>query len=113
MGKCNYPECILCVVHCHMHAIDFSVAPPAFKWACETDDLCMIICPKGAVEMPNLETTHGAMAPKAGKQHLFLKLLEEAEAEGRFRRLVLWDKIGWDNPAYKIRRRPIFVIEED
>jgi hypothetical protein len=53
------------------------------------------------------------MAPKAEKQHPFLKLLEEAEAEGRFRRLVPLDQIGWDNPVYKIRKRPIFVIEED
>jgi flavodoxin/formate hydrogenlyase subunit 6/NADH:ubiquinone oxidoreductase subunit I len=113
MERCDYPECTLCVNHCPMDAIDFSITPPVFKWNCEADDLCIVICPKGAIEMPNVEKTHGAMVPKAGQHHPFLKLLEEAEAEGRFRRLVPLDQVGWDNPVYKIGKRPIFDIEED
>lgn len=113
MEKCDYPECTLCVDHCPMNSIDFSVNPPVFKLSCETDDLCLVICPKGAIEMPNVDTTHALMgAKKEDKDHPFVKMLEEAEAEGRFRRLIPMDKIGWDTPIYKIKKRPIFDIKE-
>jgi hypothetical protein len=96
-----------------MNSIDFSENPPVFKLNCETDDLCLVICPKGAIEMPNVDTTHALMgAKKEDKDHPFVKLLEEAEAEGRFRRLIPMDKIGWDTPVYKIKKRPIFDIKE-
>ncbi len=116
MEKCKYPECTICVDHCPMHSIDFSVTPPVFKWNCEGDDLCWIICPEGAIEITNLETTHAAMAARPAEDrehdHPFLKLLAEAEAKGRFRRLTPLDKIGWDNLIYTIKRHPRFSIEE-
>lgn len=111
MEKCTHPECTLCVDHCPMNSIDFTVTPPAFKNSCEMCDLCWVICPKGAVEIANLETTYGRIS-HVGLDHPFLKLLEEAEARGRFRRLVPLDKIGWDNLIYKIDRYPRFSIEE-
>jgi NAD-dependent dihydropyrimidine dehydrogenase PreA subunit/flavodoxin len=112
MEKCTYPECTLCVDHCPMNSIDFSVTPPVIKWNCEGDDLCWVICPQDAIEITNLETAH---IPKLMKNtdHDFAKLLAEAEAKGRFRRLVPLDKVGWDNPIYKIKKYPRFVIEED
>ncbi len=113
MDKCTYPQCTLCADHCPMQAIDFSVTPPAFKWSCEGCDLCWVICPEGAIEITNLDTTHAGMAPKGPElDHHFLKLLEEAEAKGKFRRLVPLDKIGWDNVIYKMTRHPRFAIEE-
>jgi len=112
MEKCDYPECQLCIEHCPMNSIDFSVTPPVFKYNCETDDLCMVICPKGAIEMTNLETTHALMvAKKEDTDHPFVKLLEKAEQEGKFRRLVPLNHIGWDNPIFKIKKRPIFDIK--
>jgi hypothetical protein len=46
-------------------------------------------------------------------EHGFNKLLDEAEATGKFRRLVPLDKIGWDNPIFKIKQHPRFDIEEE
>jgi hypothetical protein len=40
-------------------------------------------------------------------------LLAEAEAKGRFRRLMPLDKIGWDNIIYKNPKHPRLMIEEE
>lgn len=112
-AKCTYPQCTICADHCPMQAIDLSAKPPTFSWSCEGCDLCWVICPEGAVEITNMDTTHAGMAPKGPDlDHHFLKMLEEAEAKGKFRRLVPMDKIGWDNIIYKMTRHPRFSIEE-
>lgn len=115
MEKCTYPTCTLCVDHCPMDSIDFSVSPPVIKPNCEGDDLCWVICPQDAIEITNLDSTHArlVMSEETKDQHPFVKLLAEAEAKGRFRRLVPLDKVGWDNPVYKNPNHPRFVIEED
>ena len=112
MEKCTYPTCTLCVDHCPMDAIDFSVDPPVFKTSCEGDDLCWVICPEGAIEITNLESTHKRLVMRREGHH-FVQLLDEAEAEGRFRRLVPLDEVGWDNPLYKNPNHPRYVIEEE
>jgi ferredoxin/flavodoxin len=116
MEKCKYPECTLCVDHCPMNAIDFSVNPPIFNWCCEGDDLCWVICPEGAIEIPNLAQTHADNSyPEVqmiNANHGFNKLLELAEAKGKFRRLVPLNEIGWDNPIHKMQKHPRFNIEE-
>jgi hypothetical protein len=53
------------------------------------------------------------MSEETKDQHPFVKLLAEAEAKGRFRRLVPLDRVGWNNPVYKNPNHPRFVIEED
>ncbi len=117
MAKCKYPECKLCVQYCPMNSIDFSVNPPQFKYNCEGDDLCWVICPEGAIEITNLEETHGALYRMGGgkddhSRHPFLRLLAEAEAKGKFRRLVPLDKVGWDNPVMYMKKHPRFDINE-
>ncbi len=98
-----------------MNAIDFSVTPPVFKRSCEGDNLCWVLCPEDAVEMINSETTSAGTATQqtTPHDHPFLKLLAEAEAKGRFRRLVPIDKIGWDTPIYKNPNHPRVVVEEE
>ena len=54
MEKCRYPECTICIDHCPMDSIDFSVTPAVFKRSCEGCDLCWVICPEGAIEMNRL-----------------------------------------------------------
>jgi flavodoxin/ferredoxin len=117
MKKCKYPTCKLCVEYCPMNSIDFSVNPPVFKSNCEGDDLCWIICPEGAIEITNLEETHGALYRLGGTradhdQHPFMKLLAQAEREGKFRRHVPLDKIGWDTPVMYMKNHPRFDIHE-
>jgi len=112
MEKCTYPTCTLCIDHCPMNSIDFSVSPPVFKTNCEGDDLCWTICPQGAIEITNLESTHARLVMRREGHH-FVQLLAEAEAKGRFRRLVPLDEVGWDNPLYKNPNAPRFVMEEE
>jgi len=122
MSKCRYPECTLCVTHCPMDCIDFSQAPPVFTHACEGDDLCWVICPEGAIEITNLEDTHvklweGFLRGMQGKEdHFFFSMLDEAEAKGRFRRLVPLSEVGWDNPIFRMTKTPRFdvrVLDDD
>lgn len=115
MQKCRYPECKICIEHCPMEAIDFSTSPPSFKHNCEGDDLCWVICPTGAIEITNIELTHELMYKRIlenKENHPFLKFLEEEEKMGRFRRLVPLEKVGWDNPIYKIKKTPRFLIPD-
>jgi flavodoxin/ferredoxin len=118
MAKCTYPECKICVTYCTMNCIDFSQDPPVFGHACEGDDLCWTICPTGAIEITNLDETHGMMwrgmanSEHAPEDHPFLQMLREAEAKGKFRRLVSMDEIGWDNPIFGIKRTPRFDIHD-
>ncbi|HJX03377.1 MAG TPA: flavodoxin domain-containing protein [Dehalococcoidia bacterium] len=114
MQKCKYPECTVCIDHCPMHSIDFSQNPPVFKKNCEGDDLCWVICPEGAIEITNMDVTHEAMFKMGmnSPDHPFLKYMLEAEARGKFRRLVPLDKIGWDNPVYKMKNHPRFDINK-
>ena len=113
--KCKYPECTICVDHCSMNAIDFSVSPPVFKQSCEGDDLCWVICPEGAIEIINMDITHRAMgrgAPPGGSSPPRISILEQREAEGRFRRLVPKDEEGADGRIMDIQRHPRFDISE-
>jgi formate hydrogenlyase subunit 6/NADH:ubiquinone oxidoreductase subunit I/flavodoxin len=112
IAECTFPTCTLCVDHCPMDSIDFSVRPPVIKRNCEGDDLCWVICPQGAIEITNLESTHARLV-MTKDNHPFVKLLSEAEAQGRFRRHVPLDEVGWDNPVYKNPDHPRFVIEEE
>ena len=95
-----------------MNSIDFSMTPPVIRLSCEGDDLCWVICPQGAIEITNLDSTHARLVMSEGN-HPFVQLLAEAEAKGRFRRLVPLAKVGWDNPVYKNPNHPRFVIEEE
>jgi flavodoxin/Fe-S-cluster-containing hydrogenase component 2 len=109
--KCRYPSCSLCMDHCPVGAIDLSVSPPVFGRACSFCYFCEMICPEGAVE-----ADYSAYAEVFGQQARgkFEKLLEEAEKEGSFRRLIPLDKVGWDTPYYTIHsRHPRYVISED
>jgi flavodoxin/ferredoxin len=109
--KCRYPSCSLCVDHCPVGAIDLSVSPPIFAKACSFCYFCEMICPKGAVEVD-----YSGYAEEF-RQHIrdrFEKVLEEAEKEGNFRRLIPLDKIGWDTPYYMVHNKhPRYVIPEE
>ena len=70
-----------------------------------------MICPEGAIEV-DYEARAEASIPRI--KDVFLKLLDEAEAEGRFRRLIPVEKVGWDTPYYKVySKHPRYVIPED
>jgi len=86
--KCT--KCMTCQEECPGDAIDISADPPAiqkegciFCWACEK------ICPEDAIEADwtTMESTF------KGNLRKYIKLLKDAEAEGRFRPHVDYQKI--------------------
>jgi ferredoxin len=112
LDKCRYPECTLCVDHCRMKIIDLSVSPPVYpRKGCQTCFFCEYICPTGAVELDYSARTIFEMKAAKGP---FIEALDKAEAEGRFRRLVPLDKVGWETPYHKYNdRHPRYTISEE
>ncbi len=118
MERCRYPECTICIDHCNNKCIDFSRNPPVFRDNCERDDLCWLICPEGAIEITNLEETHGTLKMirdqqgAAGYPHGLLQQTVDAEKAGRFRRLTPIDDVGWDNLIMYMKHHPRFDIRD-
>jgi ferredoxin len=99
--KCT--GCGLCAENCPCNNIDASVFPPVFKTTGPCDcSFCEAICPTGAIEIdfppPNRDSE---MFDK-----IMPKILDLAEATGRFRRLVREEDIGWDTPWEKVTKHP-------
>ena len=109
MEKCQYPECSFCVDNCPMNSIDFSVSPPVFRKNCQMDWFCEIICPEGAIEA---DFEPYARVHDLPIKEVFTRFLEKEEAEGRFRRLVPAEKVGWDTHYYQITGHPRYVMQE-
>jgi ferredoxin len=80
-----------------MGCIDLTKQPPVIHNNCESCDLCWLICPMDAVV--DADTDLNTFKPEFSKDkdHPFLRDLAEAEAKGKFRRLVPMDKVGWNN----------------
>ena len=104
--KCT--GCGLCAKACFCGNIDASVFPPVFKTQnCESDFLCEGICPTGALEYdfappgPYEETKEWMLHGGGMYQVLMLQ-----EAQGKFRRLVSEDEIGYDTPWETVTGRP-------
>jgi ferredoxin/flavodoxin len=112
MDKCTYPKCTLCADECPMNAIDFSQDPPVFHITCEGCDLCWCICPVDAIEITNITDTHERLK-STGNDSFFFNALYKAEAEGRFRRLVPLDKIGYDNLVMYNPNAPRVVLNPE
>ncbi len=118
-SKCAYPKCTLCMDNCTMGYIDLTKTPQIFGNRgdkcddCHECSFCFMICPRGAIETDPPMAEHAAGC--VGKRHLgFEKMLDQDEAEGKFRRHIAADDVGFDTP-YVIwhPRRPYFVIPRE
>lgn len=106
--RCHYPECSLCMDNCPLGGINLSLKEPVFAQPCGTCYFCEMICPHGAIEA-DYKTYQ--IAFQQDVKDKFLKVLEEAEREGTFRRLVSVHEIGWDTPYYIVHNKhPRYVI---
>ncbi len=119
MTRCKYPQCTVCIDNCNNNSIDFSQNPPVFKNNCERDDLCWLICPEGAIEILNLEETHGTLKMEREAQgksaHYPSGLLQQtidAEKMGKFRRVIPINQVGWDNLIMYMTHHPRFNIKD-
>jgi len=109
--KCRYPECTLCMEHCRLRVIDLSVSPPIFPSKCQPCYFCEMICPTGAIE---IDYQADSLLETGRARSMFVDALGEAEAQGRFRRLIPREQIGWTTPFYKVYdKHPRYVIPEN
>lgn len=104
-SKCLYPKCTICMDHCTMSYIDLGSVPQKFGNLgtccddCHGCTYCEMICPTGAIRP---EVPYEIAAP-VGEDHgseLFCKVLAKAEEDGKFRRLIPFDKVGTKTPFY-------------
>jgi len=104
--RCNFPKCTFCVDNCPMHCIDFDRYTPATAPTCAKCWLCEQTCPRGAIEVDwaPFQKHHDPMTV-----NWLGKSLEVFEAQGRFRRLVPPDQVGWDTPTWTYKK-PRFKI---
>jgi flavodoxin/ferredoxin len=111
MQKCLYPVCSLCMDHCRLKIIDLSQSPPVFPEKCQPCYFCEMICPTGAIEA-NYQSDAELETDRA--RTMFVEALEKAEVEGRFRRIVPIEEVGWETPYFKVfSKHPRYVIPEE
>jgi len=116
---CVYPKCTRCVDYCTMDYNDFSSDPPQFGSEGHLcDDVhecawCFMICPTGAITLDPDIAEH--MRTRIGQRKpLFETILNQAEADGKFRRLIPFDEVGFDTPYCLAHpKRPYFNPEKD
>ncbi len=110
--KCKYPECRLCMDKCPLDAIDLSISPPVFaKGMCRPCYFCEMICPEGAIEVDYVPLAE--LEIRQAKT-VFAEALKKAESEGRFRRLVPLEKVGWNTPYYIVNNKhPRYIIPKE
>jgi formate hydrogenlyase subunit 6/NADH:ubiquinone oxidoreductase subunit I len=108
--KCSYPECRLCMDNCPMDGIDLTIDPPVIAKPCIRCTYCAKICPTGALDDSKWVNHIVSMGHDLIKSDL-LPLLDKAEREGRFRRLLPANKIGYDTPICQTyKKRPQWII---
>jgi flavodoxin/Fe-S-cluster-containing hydrogenase component 2 len=108
--KCLYPKCRICMDNCPMDGIDLSVNPPVRNTPCQPHcSLCTLVCPTGALEMDDWVKEQAPLYKNTTKIYA-LPYLDVAEKEGKFRRLVPKDKIGWNTYVYQVHNKhPKFI----
>ncbi len=122
--KCNYPKCRLCVDNCLMGYIDFSSSPRRYGSEGDACDMwmgctfCENICPTGAISgdwqahVERMKPIFDALG--LGGENLLERQIDEAEAAGRFRRLVPKEEVRLDRPFFMVHdRHPRFRIPKD
>lgn len=122
--KCNYPKCTLCIDNCLMEYIDFSGEPRRYGSEGDACDMwmgcthCENICPTGAIsgdwEGHRERMRHVFAGMGMGGENLLAKVIDDAEAAGRFRRLVPREEVLAAKPFFMVHaKRPRFRLPKD
>jgi len=107
---CSYPECRLCMEQCPMDGIDLTADPPVIAKPCIRCTFCAKLCPTGALDDRKWVNHVASMGHELIDNDL-LAMLDRAERDGRFRRLLPVDKIGYDTLICQTYcKRPQWVI---
>jgi ferredoxin len=93
-----------------MYGIDLSVTPPVLAKPCLGCEWCARLCPTGALDMDEWIKAMVAMTGNHMPGFMFT-ILEKAEAEGRFRRLIPVEKLKLDTYGYMLHKKhPQWII---
>lgn len=119
--KCVYPKCRLCVENCPMSFNDYDGPTPRFGSSgcgCDMRDgcsFCELICPTGAIYADPDWSVWDQPSDKAHQDPPpFAAVLSQAEADGKFRRLVPEEEVLRAPKNYQVHNhRPRFVIRKD
>jgi ferredoxin len=111
--KCLYPKCTLCMDNCPVDGIDVTVEPAVYMNPCFECEVCLMLCPTGAVHADEFMEYYTPGTSMGGVlKKVFLPWLENEETQGRFRRHVEVEDIGWETPLSLTMRgkHPQFII---
>jgi ferredoxin len=92
--KCTYPTCRLCMDNCPVDGIDLTMHPPIIAQPCVSCEFCARICPTGALDLSDWLEVMGPGGPEM-MRNVILPALAKAEAEGKFRRLLPLERVGF------------------
>lgn len=114
--KCIYPKCSRCMDYCTMDYIDLEAEPQKFgSEGCCCDDnhecaWCFMICPTGAIRLEPDVYEH--IKPFIGvRKPLFENILDQAERDGKFRRLIPVSEVGFETPYVVVHpKHPYFKV---
>lgn len=107
--KCVYPKCRLCVDNCPVYGIDLSLKEPVIAKPCIGCELCTRICPTGALESDEFDEILEELTIKE-LTRFYIPPLRLAEAEGHFRPLVPYEKMGTGTPIFRSYKHPQWII---
>lgn len=120
--KCLYPKCHICMDNCTMGYIQLEKNPQKFGSNgdncddCHGCTYCELLCPVGAIH-PEIAYEEAAPVGKDHGSDLFCRVLNAAEAQGTFRRLIPEDEVGTKSPYYSVHskhpRRKQLSFKED
>ncbi len=108
--KCRYPRCRLCMENCPVDGIDLSMSPRVIADPCVMCEFCTRVCPTGALDMD--EWVAGVAKETAEIVDRFLlPPLDEAEKEGKFRRLVPREQLQVETFGYMLHKKhPSWIV---
>ena len=119
-SKCLYPKCTICMDNCPMNYI-YLKSGKFGRDGDRCDDChgctyCELICPSGAIK----PLVPYEVAAPVGADHgseLFIQTLSQAEAEGKFHRVIPFEEVGIRTPFYSVHdkhpRIKVLHFEED
>ncbi len=105
--KCLYPKCHICMDNCTMGYIDLASEPQKYGNLgnacddCHGCTYCEMLCPVGAIRPAEAYEDVCPVGQDHGSQ-LFCMVLEKAESEGKFRRLLPFEEVGTKTPFYSV-----------
>ncbi len=108
--KCLYPACHICMDHCTMQYIDLAADPQKYGSCgdacddCHGCTYCEMLCPSGAIH-PLIPYEKAAPAGEDQGSGLFESVLDLAEKEGKFRRLIPAENVGTKTPFYSVHTK--------